>query len=276
LIQNNTPIEKYGDIYVKREDLACFPPGPPFAKVRGLYSRLLALKAKGVETIGYTETSISMAGWGVAWMAKQLGMTAVIFNPIYKTPNEVLTLHRSKWIEFGAKMIDIPAGMAKVNYHISKNILREQYGPGAVMLPLGLPFIETIREVYLEFALSKCKKFNTIVMCVGSGTMAAGVLKGVLKTKSKAQVIGVLCRPSKKIRQKKSLILGMAGAVLNDDFFQMVDLGYEYTQKVDFFAPFPCNPYYDLKAYKFLMDYKETEYNNIRFKKPILFWNIGA
>ena len=64
----NTPIKKYKvdghEIIVKREDLACLPPGPPFAKVRGLYPVLQKLKEKGVKIFGYMDTSISMAGWG--------------------------------------------------------------------------------------------------------------------------------------------------------------------------------------------------------------------
>jgi hypothetical protein len=33
--------------------------------------------------------------------------------------------------------------------------------------------------------------------------------------------------------------------------------------------PFPCNPYYDLKAWEWLMK------NKGQLEEPILFWNIG-
>ena len=285
MICQNTPIERYeidgGEIFVKREDLACLPPGPPFAKVRGLYSRLLKLKSKGVEVVGYTETSISMAGWGISWMAHELGIKAVIFNPVYAKENDtssVLEYHRSKWKEFDAETIDIDAGMAKVNYYVGKKILLEKFGPKAVMLPLGIPFPETVHAVSDEFILSSCGKFKSIVVCVGSGTMAAGILSGIIETKSDAKLYGVLCRESNQPGFKRSLLFDKAGIVFNNSFrnFHLVDLGYEYTNKVEMDCPFPCNPYYDAKAYKFLLDCRKEGYNKNRFKEPILFWNIGA
>jgi hypothetical protein len=35
-------------------------------------------------------------------------------------------------------------------------------------------------------------------------------------------------------------------------------------------CPFPSNPYYDLKAWKYLAE------NRAQFRGPLLFWNIGA
>ncbi len=88
MIKNNTPVESYKcqglSVLVKREDLCVKKHGPPFSKVRGIYDHLYALKKKGVTTIGYTETSISMAGWGLAWIGRCLGMRVVIYNPQYK------------------------------------------------------------------------------------------------------------------------------------------------------------------------------------------------
>ena len=93
MLRANTPVERHvlyhrekGEIpfYVKREDMACAPPGPPFAKIRGLSIYMQALQREGVETVGYMDTSISMAGWGIAYLAQQLGMRAVLFYPAYK------------------------------------------------------------------------------------------------------------------------------------------------------------------------------------------------
>ena len=89
-----TPIEVYNDIYVKRDDLCFEYPAPPFSKCRGLLMHLAKLKKQGYKYIGYTETSISMAGWGVAWACQELGLTAIIFDPQYKDTPEVLKYHR--------------------------------------------------------------------------------------------------------------------------------------------------------------------------------------
>jgi 1-aminocyclopropane-1-carboxylate deaminase/D-cysteine desulfhydrase-like pyridoxal-dependent ACC family enzyme len=270
MIINNTPIEEYDGIYVKREDLCALPPLPPFAKVRGLEKHLQKLKREGVTVVGYTETSISMAGIGICAIARELGMTAVIYNPVYKESHEVLEYHKSKWIEFGAEIRNVKAGMAKVNYYISRNALAEEFGPKAVLLPLGLPLLETVVEVAKEVKCSNVDRFQTIVMCIGSGTMAAGVLRGIREKGYNIKVRGVLCRESCQQNKKREKIVGAAGYLLDDPDFKLIDMGYEYTDRVVTGCPFPCNPYYDLKAWSWLKQNKNS------LEGPILFWNIGA
>jgi hypothetical protein len=102
---------------VKREDLCAEPPAPPFSKIRGLVERIRRLKADGYETVGYTETAVSMAGWGVAWACAQFDMRAVIFDPQYKKTPELLTFHREQWAKFGATIVPIQAGMARRRTH---------------------------------------------------------------------------------------------------------------------------------------------------------------
>jgi hypothetical protein len=47
--------------------------------------------------------------------------------------------------------------------------------------------------------------------------------------------------------------------------------GYSYKDKVDnSWIPFPCNEYYDAKAFDWLVR------NIIFLKQPIVFWNVGA
>jgi hypothetical protein len=50
----------------------------------------------------------------------------------------------------------------------------------------------------------------------------------------------------------------------------LLDTGYQYTDKEEIEIPFPCNVYYDAKAYKWTID------NIDKLKKPVLFWNTGA
>lgn len=275
MIVDNTPVEIYDGIMVKREDLSCLPPGPPFAKVRGLQKRMEHLKAFGVSVVGYTETSISQAGIGVSWICHELDMTAVIYCPVYKTPHDILNGYRKQWEFFGAIIREIPAGMAKVNYYISKKKLLEEFGPLAVMLPLGLPFKESIIAVSEEFkrTFPKIQKVKSIVMCVGSGTMASGVLKGIYESSFKdIKLYGILCREAKNISAKKNKIQMCSGvpSILSKTDFHLVDMGWEYTQESKIECPFTSNKYYDLKAYEWLIA------NKNKIPQPILFWNIGA
>lgn len=274
----STPIEKYnhkGWVYwVKREDTCVNFPGPPFSKIRGLMKVLLRLKKEGKTHIGYTETSVSMAGWGVAYGCWLLGLNSVIFDPQYKGEHagkEVLRFHRRKWNRFGAEIIPIKAGMARVNYNIARKILAEKYRNKSKMLPLGLPFKETIQATTEE--VRKTRKnhplnFNTVIVNVGSGTIASGVVNG-FRDKTIYGIMGRTGDVKRKLRiiSKKGNFMtnGMTGVD-----FRLIDPGWEYTEPCKISIPFPCHPYYDAKAYDWMIK------NKYELKLPVLFWNIGA
>ena len=258
---------------MKREDLCTPPPGPTFSKVRGLLKRLQTLKAQGIEVVGYTESSISMAGWGVAWLAPQVGLKAVIYDPQYSKNNtddhlKVLNFHRTKWKELGAEIIPIKAGMVKVNYNICKCALAKRYS-NSIMLPLGLPFQETIDET-ARIAGEYKGQFKSVVICIGSGTICAGVIKGM----PDAFVYGVMSREGNVTNKYESVVgkarileEGLLGKKIN---FQCVNPEWQYTQRSYVEAPFPCHDWYDLKAWQWLVE------NIDQLESPVLFWNIGS
>ena len=262
------------EVLIKREDQACEDlSAPPFSKIRGLMEVLKRLKAEGVETIGYTETSISMAGWGVAWGCKQLGLRAVIFDPQYKNTPPLLRAHRKQWMELGAMTIPLPAGRAKVNYYSSKRILRENW-KCSVLLPLGLPFPETVEAASREmlWTLGQGIQPATIVVCVGSGTVCAGLLKALLVHDNNPTLIGVLSRTG-SVSGMKDRICAKAGVIvgglLGTHQLRIEDPGWEYTERAEVRCPFPCHPWYDLKAWEWTMTNLPT------LLEPVLFWNIG-
>jgi 1-aminocyclopropane-1-carboxylate deaminase/D-cysteine desulfhydrase-like pyridoxal-dependent ACC family enzyme len=271
-ILNSTPVEAYYHnnfkYYVKREDLCTPPPGPPFSKTRGLVKVLQDLKDKGIEHVGYTETSISMAGWGVCHVCSELGMKAVIFDPQYKQTPSVLKYHRQQWRKFSPIIVPIKAGMAKVNYHISKKYLLKNY-KNAEMLPLGLPFEETVIQTYLEAIKTKREiELKTVVVCVGSGTVAAGVIKGF----SDKRIFGIMCRTGNVLKKRTQILTKarmVVGGFMGTDF-TLIDEKWEYTERDYTPCPFPSHPYYDLKAFRWLIE-------NIHWlKPPVLFWNVGS
>ena len=258
--------------FVKREDMAVDPPAPPFSKIRGLYSHLKKLKSRGVSVVGYTETAISMAGWGVAWVCSELGMKAVLYDPQYKVTPPLLKFHRKQWIQFEPEIVPIPAGRAKVGYYISRKHLLDAYGPNAVMLGLGIPLEETIAETATEWRRTMDglpEPPGTTVVNVGSGTICAGIVRGWKEGEGK--IIGVLGR-SGSIWSKTRYIQTRAGQDVNGLLgppFKMIDQGWKYTEKSRYKSPFPCHPYYDMKAWEWLSE----NINNL--EPPVLFWNIG-
>lgn len=272
-----TPIEKYEGIFVKREDMCFEAPAPPFSKCRGIIVHLEKLKKIGIKTVGYTETSISMAGWGVAWACSLLGMKAVIFDPQYKVTPKTLAYHREQWAKFDCvTIVPLKAGMAKVNWYISKTILESNY-KNSLLLPLGLPFPETIEATAVE--VRRTLKFieenniKTVVSCVGSGTIAAGIFRGLSDYASPVKLIGVMTRTGVSSHKHDAIVhksgILSQGLFHSDTSLQVFDPGWEYTQPSKIDCPFPCHEYYDLKAWQFIKEHQRY------MDKNILFWNIG-
>jgi hypothetical protein len=272
-----TLIEEYEidgvPIFVKREDLCCPLPGPPFSKMRGLYSRMKSLKESGVETVGYMETSVSMAGWGISYCASLLKMKAVIYEPTYKDgiKRGLLPLHSRKWVELGAEVRPIKAQILKVNHYMAKKALSEEFGEDAYMLELHLLSKEAVEENAAEWRRTDTARFRTVVINVGSGTICSGLIRGCFPDRTKL-FVGVTCA-TKNVAHLEADISSKAGVPINGLVglpLTVVDAGYEYTVPVDVGCPFPSHRYYDRKAWDWLT-------KNVRdLKPPILFWNIGA
>ena len=277
MLKNNTPIEQYNingrTIHVKREDMCVEPPGPPFSKCRGLYEHMVVLKKSGFSVVGYAESAISMAGWGVAWCAKMLGMKAVIYDPQYRkeTP-KLLELHRKEWAKYNPVIVRVPAGRTKVNYHIASKHLHENYGFHSIMIPIGLRVQETVDATGAEWVRTmKIFKPDITVVPVGSGTILAGIIKHAQEFDG--DLIGVMCYKSNQYRKAKSIFAKAGkkpGSLMPPAVeVSLVDVGWEYTEYATTECPFPCHPYYDLKAWDWLMRNMGT------LKGKILFWNIG-
>ena len=269
-----TPVELHdGGVLVKRDDLCFPPPAPPFSKCRGIIEHLRKLKADGIEYVGYTETSISMAGWGVAWACKELGLKAVIFDPQYKVTPDVLRFHRQQWKLFDPIIIPIKAGMASVNVHIAANELRRNF-KNSIMLPLGLPFEETMEATRVETieTMQHYPNIKSVVTCVGSGTIYAGIYRGLHDLGMSVTLYGILTRTG-NLKRKRESIQKKAG-IFDFGLFEspvkmkLIDKQWQYTERSYQECPFPCHPYYDLKAWEWLV---KIQY----IPEPILFWNIG-
>lgn len=287
-IKHNTPVEEheYSGIkyFVKREDLACKRPGPPFAKVRGLYPVLLNLQKEGVTTVAYMDTAISMAGWGISYFTSLLGMKSILYYPKYKGGFKYRQeAYLKLWEKYGATVIPIEKPqLLMINRNMAKKHLRENF-PGAVMLPNGLAFPETVAEVAKEVESLRDLNIKTIVTCAGSGVMTAGILRGLALYELPKIDALISVRVHKEANMKKSFekILKLAGVPKKGHLFcrgvsatvrnfTVISGGYLYEERPLIESPFPCNPYYDLKAFEYMCK------NIHNLKPPVLFWNIGA
>ncbi|GAG05798.1 unnamed protein product, partial [marine sediment metagenome] len=241
---------------------------------------LAALKKSGVEVVGYSETSISMACWGLSWAANHQDIKVLAFMPKYKHRQPpLLEYHRSMWEALGAETrpIEKPS-RGSINFYRSRAILRDEFGDRAQMIVMGMPFpettLETTKQVLLTPELADCR---SLVINIGSGVICAGVLKGIdSKYPGMVKVYGVAARyydSSRSINSRTDVVHWKAGLVkggLLGPLFQFANTRHEYTAPCEVEAPFPCNPFYDKKAWEWLVN----NYDDI--EKPVMFWNIGA
>jgi len=269
LIKSNTPFEIYqiGDrqnIWVKREDLCCEQ--ARFSKIRGVEAHLRSVSAS---TIGVLDTRHSKAGWGVAYIAQQMGKRCVVYYPSFKDIRG-LRLSQVKAKEWGAELVGLPAGRSCILYHRACRDLAERF-PNSYMLPNALKLSESVEETANELIAYTPREMlidkALWVVSVSSGTLAAGVIKGIETIGAKPTVILHMGYS----RKREALVKYIQKYAAGDRFrILMVDEGYSYADAVRFPCPFPCNPFYDLKAWRWL--YKKAEQMSY---DPIIFWNIG-
>lgn len=266
----HTPVEKYHhasgiDIYVKREDM-CAPVGAPsFSKMRGVYQYISKLKGS-CEGVGVLDTYHSQAGWAVAWVCKQLNLYCMDFYPQYKHDPD-MRYPQKMAAELGAQLIPLQAGRSCILYHQAKKLAGMF---GYPMMPNALKLYESIDATAKEVVASpELPVYGTLVVSASSGTIAKGVLIGLIATRQVDLVVHMgYSRSQDALR--KYLTEGIALAQLHGTSIRLVDESYSYKDKVDFPCPFPSNPYYDLKAWKWLSQHV------VELAQPVTFWNIGA
>ena len=269
---DNTPIEKHCGIWVKREDLCCLPPGPPFSKVRGVVEHI---RARPEKVVGVLDTFHSQAGNGVAWACKGLHRKCVNFYPVYKAEEEgVLRENQRKAEKLGATMVPLAAGRSAILYHRAKKLLEQQF-PGAYLMPNALKLPESVeataREVERSGEQIRQIRPAHVVVSISSGTIAAGVILGLARLKLKKLPRIVLHEGYSRSQDAvRAYVDKMAGGVNSWPFpLDIVDEGYQYkdTAPKGATAPFPCNEHYDLKAWAWIMKAK--------LKGNVLMWNVG-
>jgi hypothetical protein len=275
MLISNTPVETYREfgLDVKREDLSCPPPGPPFSKARGVWAHLKRIHH---DTIGVLDTYHSQAGHAVAAACKLLKKRCINYYPEFKYepgPREP----QLKAEALGAELVPLAAGRSAILFHAAKAMIEEK---GGYMMPNALKLDESVRETAREvpnFGPGR-KPYEIVIVPASSGTIAAGVIAGfVMKCRTPpAFVIHMGYTRSKE--ELKDYILSKAKAACingkewDDPIMDFVDEGYGYKDKAkDGPNPlWPCSPYYDLKAFRWWMRTRhEIEGANV------LFWNIG-
>jgi hypothetical protein len=259
-----TPIEDHRErfgMWVKREDLCC-PPGPHFAKTRGVFAHIF----KRSETvIGCLDTAHSQGGWATAQACALLGKQSVIFHPLFKDGRPP-SRSQVEGEKLGARLMGLKAGRSAVLYHQCRTAMA---GRG-YMMPNALKLDETVDETAAEFARTPIPKdVRGIVVPASSGTIAAGVFRG-MREAGLDLPLWVHLGYERPLKATMTYIEAKAG-FSGEGRLTVVDEGYAYKDEARAGAtpPFPCNGFYDLKAFRWVQAILRN------MAEPVLFWNIG-
>ena len=265
----HTPIEKYKVkdriVYVKRDDLFGRHPAPPLAKLRGIKPILERLNEKGVKVVGINDTRVSKAGQGLAILAKQLDMKAILGYPNYRS-GEIPPQHKIAQ-EYGAEIYPVRANRVNIMYYQTKKYVESK---GGYMLPKALITMDTVKNVAREAStIPEDLLDGSMVICAGSGTITSGVICGLKKIPDQFYVISIGMHKNKT--QTILKLLWKYGKYYSIPK-QVKILRYpkDYYDEEKFSCPFPSHPNYDRKAWRWLVE------NIDSLKEPVLFWNIGA
>lgn len=279
-LQDNTPVEDHLEqfgLLVKREDLSCTPPGPPFSKTRGVFAHIAARPEK---VIGVLDTYHSQAGHAVAEACKLLGKVAVNFYPVRKAEvGQPIKPQQQAAVDLGALTVPLQAGRSAILYHQAKKeleALRVRGSGPSYMMPnaLKLPEMvtETAAEVQRTLAAISLPPRMPVIIAASSGTIAAGVIKGF---QDAGQSAGRPFLIHQGYDRSSDAILSymekMAGPNNVLAIRCLINEGFAYGDK----APagpeplWPCNVYYDLKAFRWWMREGRAQFGEA------LLWNIG-
>jgi len=272
MLYRDTPIEDYTKrwgLCVKREDLSCPPPGPPFSKTRGVYARV---SSREENLIGVLDTFHSQAGQAVARACSLLGKRCINFYPAYK--RDLTDIHdcqssplRRPQIlakSLGAEMHGLRAGRSCILYHAAKRITEHA---GGYIMPNALKLHESVTETSREVT-RRCLDFDYVLVAISSGTIAAGVLKGLNELSGGDPPPLILHMgydrseesTTRYIEKEAGCSLSKRSILINEKY------SYKDKSKAGEDPDWACNEYYDLKAFRW---WRANPVANT------LMWNIG-
>lgn len=268
---SRTPFEAHDGVIVKREDLSSPLPGPCFSKIRGVYAHIRS-RPEGV--IGVLDTIHSRGGWAVAYVCALLGKRAVVYYPEFRDhpgPKE----SQVQAAALGAAVIGFPAGRSAILYHQARKDLALNWQESYLM-PNALKLAESVEETAAEVLFTPDHLIGpsiTWVVPVSSGTIASGVVRGLAllacarHTQPSPVVLHLgYSRPETAVRR---YVDGHVGST--EVKYRIVDEGFTYRDSVQAPAPpFPCSPFYDRKAWRWLL--REREQDRLG---DVVFWNVG-
>lgn len=230
-----TPIEKYGNIYVKRDDLF------EIAGVRGGKARTcweLSKDAVGLVTAGSRSSpQVNI----VAHIAEKLGISCRVHVPQGEfTPELISAANRETNVE-------IIQHFPGYNTVICKRAIDDAKALNWTYIPFGMECTKAVDETAKQ-VINIPLDINRIVVPVGSGMTLCGILQGLKDNKLDIPVIGVVVGASPKKRVEKYF-----GYAPNLTYVYSPYKYHEYSKDV-FSLGLLLDPIYEAKTVPYLKD----------------------
>jgi 1-aminocyclopropane-1-carboxylate deaminase/D-cysteine desulfhydrase-like pyridoxal-dependent ACC family enzyme len=262
----HTPVETWQvagqPVFVKREDLFAGPPAPPLGKLRGVQAILSKIRRDGKTIVGCFQATRSRIGHALAAACANMGgfecIVAYGAFPNIPPPPSALEAER-----LGARLLPIRNNFLTICHRQAQKHVEAE---GGWMFPFGGELDEGIRAVASEAASlpPSMVERGTIVVPCGSGVTLAGVVRGLRG--NPARIIGVSSgRGPESIR--RCLIRNNVRSLAEVEIRSPNRI---YREPENIAAPFPCDAYYDLKAWQVLTAEIDS------YTLPILFWNVAG
>jgi 1-aminocyclopropane-1-carboxylate deaminase/D-cysteine desulfhydrase-like pyridoxal-dependent ACC family enzyme len=185
ILYQETPVEKHGGLYFKRDDLFEFA-GMRGAKVRA--ALLLCLKAKeaGFSSVvsACSRHSPQLAILGS--VGRELGLGVVGF---VAEGSDTPIMRRA--IQLGVAVCKVKAGYSVV---VRSRAREYAEATGAFLVPFGMagPDAVALTECQAESVFSVEAPYRRVVLVAGSGVNMAGVVRGMVRSRADIPVVGVL------------------------------------------------------------------------------------
>ena len=265
-LQLNTPIETYNvngkSVYVKRDDL--MGDGeilPPWGKLSAL--RNVLLDVNPTKPLIHLSVYGSWSGWALSQISKELGYEFI------------MAYHKSKkYPEYMLEKVDrtlpLKPNMMSILYNKVGSIAREK---DYIRLPYAFDhsaYIDTQRKRFRE--VKEKLDFDHLVVSSGSGVTCLGMLlehdpfPSLFEPDNKRTFHTVCVSSESSIKKKFSKY-----QIYDTDNVEIVKSEFAFDDKMEWYdTPFPCNEFWDKKAWYWL------EQNISKFDGDILFWNIGG
>ena len=265
-LQLNTPIETYNvngkSVYVKRDDL--MGDGeilPPWGKLSAL--RNVLLDVNPTKPLIHLSVYGSWSGWALSQISKELGYEFIMAYPKSKKYPEYM-------LEKVDRTLPLKPNMMSILYNKVGSIAREK---DYIRLPYAFDhsaYIDTQRKRFIE--VKEKLDFDHLVVSSGSGVTCLGMLlehdpfPSLFEPDNKRTFHTVCVSSESSIKKKFSKY-----QIYDTDNVEIVKSEFAFDDKMEWYdTPFPCNEFWDKKAWYWL------EQNISKFDGDILFWNIGG